>query len=59
VLSLGEDGRTIAAWTPDPMEENLAWGALLEHRGRVFLAYVTILADNRGQVRLRELGCEE
>ena len=57
VLSLGEDGRTIGAWTPEAMEESFAWGALLEHRGRVFLAYVAILGDNRGQVRLRELGC--
>ncbi len=58
VLAVGDDGATVAQWTPEITPDvGFAWGQLVEHRGRVYLAYVTLLGDNRGQVRLQELGC--
>lgn len=57
VAAVGDDGALIGAWVPDPMEGTPAWGALVEHHGRLFFTYAIIRGENRDQIRIRALGC--
>jgi hypothetical protein len=57
VAVVDDRGDTIATWSSDPAEPAVAWGSLVEHRGRLFLTYAAGTSAFRDQIRIRELGC--